>query len=97
MLLLCKVCIENIAKTKYSNGNIRASIRMFTPQDDGSKVDSIVKLKQANVISGETASDESPYASNNEEIRKKREKDAEIEHERKMDNTRNINPLFGEE
>ena len=31
------------------------------------------------------------------EIRKKREKDAEIEHERKMDNTRNINPLFGEE
>ena len=39
---------------------------MFTPQDDGSKVDSIVKLKQANVISGETASDESPYASNNE-------------------------------
>ena len=27
-------------------------------------------------------------------IRKKREKDAEIEHERKMDNTRNINLVW---
>ncbi len=89
---------ENTSQTtNITKGNIRASIRMFTPQDDSSKVDSIVKLKQANVISGETASDESPYASNNEEIRKKREKDAEIEHERKLDNTRYINPLFGEE
>ena len=88
---------ENTEQTvNIGKGNIRASIRIFTPQDDSSKVDSIVKLKQANVISGETASDESPYASNNEEIRKQREKDAEIEHERKMDNTRMINPLFAD-
>ena len=45
--------------TQIAEGNIRASIRMFTPQDDGTKADSLVKLKQANIISGETL--DTPY------------------------------------
>lgn len=86
---------ENSKYTKeITDGNITASIRMFTPQDDASKVDSIVKLKQAKVISGETASDESPYASNNEEIRKEKEREMDIKHEREMDNMRGINPML---
>lgn len=56
-------------------GNIRASIRMFTPQDDSTKVDSIVKLKNAGVLSTQTSSEESPYTSNNE----KKRIDAEID------------------
>lgn len=79
-----------------TEGNIRASIKMFTPQDDNSKVDALVKLKQAGAISGETTSEESPYAANNEEVRKEKEREANLEHERKMENLRNINPRFTE-
>lgn len=77
--------------TQIAEGNIRASIRMFTPQDDGTKADSLVKLKQANIISGETASDEAPYSANNEEVRKEKEKNANLEYQRKMENMRDIN------
>lgn len=71
-----------------AEGNIRASIRMFTPQDDTSKVDSIVKLKKDGVISGETAAEESPYAANNEEIRKEKERKAKIADEKERQNLR---------
>lgn len=77
--------------TQIAEGNIRASIRMFTPQDDGTKADSLVKLKQANIISGETASDEAPYSANNEEVRKEKEKNANLEYQRKMEDMRDIN------
>lgn len=83
--------IDNI-----TNGNIRASIRMFTPQDDESKVRSITELKRYGVLSSETASEEAPYSSNNEETRKEKERNAEIEYQRKLENLRNINPLFPE-
>lgn len=77
---------------EMTEGNIRASIQMFTPQDDSSKADSLVKLKQANIISGETASDEAPYSANNESIRKANERQEDIAHQRKMENMRDINP-----
>lgn len=70
------------------NSSIRASIKMFTPQDDNSKVDAIVKLKQAGAISSETASEESPYSANNEEVRKANERQAQIIHERQLEDAR---------
>jgi len=82
--------------TQIAEGNIRASIRMFTPQDDGTKADSLVKLKQANIISGETASDEAPYSANNEEVRKEKEKIANLEYQRKMEDMRDINTNIAE-
>jgi len=77
--------------TPITDGNIRASIKMFTPQDDSTKASTLVALKQANIISGETASDEAPYSANNEEIRKEKEKNANLEYQRKMEDMRDIN------
>lgn len=77
-----------------TNGNIRASIKMFTPQDDETKVRSITELKRYNIISGETASEEAPYSSNNEELRKQKERETEIEYERRMENLRDVNQRF---
>lgn len=79
-----------------TNGNIRASIRMFTPQDDETKVRSIAELKRYGIISGETASEEAPYSANNEEVRKEKERAAKIEYERKLENLRNVNPNVAE-
>lgn len=79
-----------------TNGNIRASIRMFTPQDDETKVRSIAELKRYDIISGETASEEAPYSANNEEVRKEKERAAKIEYERKLENLRNVNPNVAE-
>lgn len=88
---------ENTEYTSHiASGNIRASIRMFTPQDDEAKVRSITELKRYDIISGETASEEAPYSANNEEVRKEKEKTAKIEYERKMENLRDVNPRFTE-
>lgn len=75
---------------QITKGNIRASIRMFTPQDDTSKVDSVVKLKKEGVISGETAAEETPYAANNEVSRIEREKEKSLDEEKKRQNLRLI-------
>lgn len=64
-----------------TKGNIRASIKMFTPQDDASKVDSLVKLREKKAISSETIADEAPYAANNEQIRLKNEQKSDMEEE----------------
>ena len=64
-------------------GNLRASIRMFTPQDDASKVNSLVNLRREEIISSKTASAESPYTANDEELRLKKEKEENIIFERK--------------
>ena len=77
---------------QVTEGNIRASIRMFTPQDDETKVRSIAELVRYGIISSETGSDEAPYSANNEEIRKEKEKEAKIEYERKLDDMRSIIP-----
>lgn len=70
------------------SGNIRASIRMFTPQDDASKADALVKLKQAGLISVESGAEEAPYTANNETSRLEREKEEEIAHEKKRQDER---------
>lgn len=79
---------------QITEGNIRASIRMFTPQDDETKVRSIAELVRYGIISSETGSDEAPYSANNEEIRKEKEKEAKIEYERKMDDMRSITTRY---
>lgn len=71
-----------------TEGNIRASIKMFTPQDDGSKVESIAKLKKEGIISGETAAEESPYTANNESSRIEKERQAELAREKEIQNLR---------
>lgn len=77
-----------------TNSNIRASIRLFTPQDDATKAEALVKLKKENILSGETTSEEAPYAANNEERRKEKERardmEEEIELERKRSDARII-------
>ena len=53
-------------------GNIKASIRLFTPQDDVTRNESIASLLSKGVISEETASEEC-IAANNETARKEKE------------------------
>lgn len=75
-------------KSDVMNGNIRASIRMFTPQDDSSKVDAIAKLKNAGILSTVTAAEESPYSSNNEENRLRKEQDEKIDYNKRLSDNR---------
>ena len=60
------------------NGNIKASIRLFTPQDDVTRNENIATLLDKGVISEETAAEECSIASNNEMDRKNREKEAAL-------------------
>lgn len=69
-------------------GNIRASIDRYTPEEDATINSSVVELYKAGVISGETASEQCTYASNNEETRKESERKRKIEHERELMNLR---------
>ena len=61
-----------------TKGNIKASIRLFTPQDDMARNENIATLLDKGVISEETAAEECSIASNNEMDRKNREKEAAL-------------------
>ena len=63
-------------------GNIKASIRLFTPQDDVTRNESIASLLSKGVISEETAAEECSIAANNEVARKEKEYQQEMERER---------------
>ena len=63
-------------------GNIKASIRLFTPQDDVTRNESIASLLSKGVISEETAAEECTIAANNEVARKEKEYQQEMERER---------------
>lgn len=70
------------------NGNIKASIRLFTPQDDVTRNDSISRLLNTGVISEETAAEECSIASNNEMERKRKQYEEEIDREKQRADTR---------
>lgn len=70
------------------NGNIRASIRLFTPQDEVARNENLATLLDKGVISQETAAEECSVAANNEMDRKKREKEEEVGIERARANIR---------
>lgn len=75
---------------QIQGGNIRASIRMFTPQDDDAKAKSIVDLVRYGVLSGETGGEEAPYAANNEVERLNRQKRDKLDEEKERQNLRLI-------
>lgn len=76
---------ENTKDTSLiSNGSIRASIELFTPQDDDSKNQSIATLKREGIISSETASEECTLSANNEIDRLEREREIQITRDKEM-------------
>lgn len=74
--------------TELTEGNIRASIRLFTPQDDDSKNKSIADMKRDGVISSETASEECTLSANNELDRLENERVVNVTHEKERTDLR---------